>query len=392
MIRTSNVVLDPPQVDAVQPWLRLASYPDRNPGNPYIELFHRALAEHGIEHAGRLQVSSTWFDIAGANIDALHIHWPEGIWRGKRRGRLERIAALLSARSVRGVLRLRRFLRQAGRRGMTRVWTVHNLAHHEGTTAVDRWGYRLLAKHSDLLVCFSRAAEGELRRTYGDQLRVLVISHGSYKGAYPTPRSPASARARLELHADVPVVSCLGLLRRYKGIELACEAVEALRGRVQLLIAGQPHRTFDVAALVGRAASSRGTLVVIPRSLTADEFADAVSASDAVLLPYRAVTGSGILFSAWTMGAGVIASDLPFFREMLDQGPLLGRTFPAGDAAALAAGIEEYLGIPAELRRRAIAATIESLPPERVVVPFVEELRAQRVRLGAGERARRRSH
>ena len=364
--------------------LSLASYPERNPGNPYVELFHEALAQHGIAHAGRLVADPAWLDGAGSDVDVVHIHWPERIWRGKSPGRVDRAIGWVSGRSIRGVLRLRRFLGVAGERGITRVWTVHNVAHHEGASLIDRWGYRELARRSDLLLCFSHAAEAELRREYGARTPILVISHGSYKGAYPPAAAQADARVRFGLRPDLPVVSCLGLLRPYKGVEVACEATDAMSGRVQLLIGGQPHRAFDVAALQARAAASGGAIVAVPRALTDSEFADAVSASDAVLLPYHAVTGSGVLFAAWTQGAGVIASDLPFFREMLDGQPLLGRTFQTGDSADLARAIDAYLALPPGERRRAIAAVVDSLAPERVVRPFVDALR----RRHAGTRAR----
>jgi beta-1,4-mannosyltransferase len=357
-------------------WLRLASYPDRNPGNPYVDLFNEALARHGIRHAGRVQPSADWLTSNGRDVDVVHIHWPESIWRGKQRGRLDRLLGLLSARSIRRVLRLRRFLRRAGERGVMRVWTVHNLAHHEGTSVVDRWGYRTLARDADLLLCFSRAAESELRQAYGSAVPILVIPHGSYRGAYPLERSRSEARRRFGLRTDLPVVSCVGLLRRYKGVDLACAAVDALAGRVQLLIAGRPQRAFDLPSLVDRAAASRGAIVAVPRALSDEEFADAVTASDAVLLPYNAVTGSGVLFAAWTLGAGVIASDLPFFQEMLAGRPMLGCTFKRGDAADLASAIETYLARPEVDRRGAIADAIIDLAPERVVVPFVDAVRA----------------
>ena len=360
---------------APTPRLRLASYPDRNPGNPYVELFNRALATYGIEHAGRLVPSASWLDTAGSEVDIVHIHWPERIWRGKSAGRLDRLAALLSARSVRGVLQLRRFLARARDRRVTRVWTVHNVTHHEGASAVDRWGYRELARAADVMLCFSESAAAELRREYGSAAPVLVISHGSYKGVYPPPRPRSETRERFGLRPDLPVVSCLGLLRRYKGIELACDAVESLGGRVQLLIAGQPQRTFDLEGLQQRARSSKGAIVVLPRVLTDDEFSDAMAASDAVLLPYHAVTGSGVLFAAWTLGAGVIASDLPFFKEMLAGAPGCGTTFRTGDAQDLARAIESYLSVPADVRARVLAKSVDDLSPDRVVLPFVEALR-----------------
>ena len=112
----------------------------------------------------------------------------------------------------------------------------------------------------------------------------------------------------------------------------------------------------------------------VPRVLTNAEFSDAVAASDAVLLPYHAVTGSGVLFAAWTLGAGVIASDLPFFREMLESRPLGGRTFRLGDSTALPV----RSGLPGSTRWTSGAAAsppiVEALSPEHVVAPFVDAL------------------
>ena len=99
-----------------------------------------------------------------------------------------------------------------------------------------------------------------------------------------------------------------------------------------------------------------------------------MAASDAVVLPYHAVTGSGVLFAAWTLGAGVIASDLPFFREMLSGDPLRGRTFRVGDSADLAGAIEGYLAVPRDKRRGALAAIADELSPEHVVRPLVDFL------------------
>ena len=60
------------------------------------------------------------------------------------------------------------------------------------------------------------------------------------------------------------------------------------------------------------------------------------------------------------VGAAVVASDLPPFRELLGgDGPRpLARTFPVGDAAALAAGVVAALRHPDPVtRQRARRAT-----------------------------------
>ena len=68
------------------------------------------------------------------------------------------------------------------------------------------------------------------------------------------------------------------------------------------------------------------------------------------------------------------------FREMLDNRPLLGRTFRVGSGSDLARAIESYLAVPAEERRRAISAAVEANSMERVVEPFAAALRLRRHR------------
>ena len=132
----------------------------------------------------------------------------------------------------------------------------------------------------------------------------------------------------------LPVVSCIGRLREYKGLDLACATAEHLAGRVQTVIGGLPHPGFDVRFLREAAASTPG-LRLIERTLTDAEVADVTGASDAVLLPYREITGSAALLMALGMGRGVVASDLPYFREILGGEPDAGVVVPSREPAVV---------------------------------------------------------
>ena len=146
-----------------------------------------------------------------------------------------------------------------------------------------------------------------------------------------------------------PIVSCLGYLRRYKGLELACQAVQHLKGEVQLLVAGPPRRGYNLRP-VRDAAAALPNVILLDRWTTNQEFADFAAASDAVLLPYTQVTTSGALLAAWTLGSGVICSDLPFFRELLPEPSAAGRLFSANSSVSLAEAIRSYVSIPREQR------------------------------------------
>jgi glycosyltransferase involved in cell wall biosynthesis len=174
----------------------------------------------------------------------------------------------------------------------------------------------------------------------------------------------------LGLDPDIPLVCCIGIIRRYKGMDIACDAVRTLRGAVQLAICGSPYSKDDTAVVREQMRDIRGVLV--PRALSDQEFADVIGASEAVLLPYRKITGSGSLLAAWTLGRGVIASDLPLFREMLATEPKAGQLFRADDAASLADAIGSYLAMPARTRNEAAVRAANFYSWDSTVEPVVK--------------------
>jgi glycosyltransferase involved in cell wall biosynthesis len=182
--------------------------------------------------------------------------------------------------------------------------------------------------------------------------------------------------AGLHLDPHRPVVACFGWLREYKGLDLACAAIGRLKGRVQLVIAGPRHVDFDAAPL--RATIARlPTCALIERQLTDQEFADLTAASDAVLLPYRAITGSSALLAALGFGRGVVTSDLPYFREILADEPDAGMTVSAWDAAAWAQAVMQYLERPADVRSAAALRLAARYSWDRCVEPLVAALGIQ---------------
>jgi glycosyltransferase involved in cell wall biosynthesis len=99
-----------------------------------------------------------------------------------------------------------------------------------------------------------------------------------------------------------------------------------------------------------------------------------MSASDAVLLPYRAVTGSAALLSALASGRGAIASDLAFFREILSDEPDAGVLVAGRDADTWAHRIRDYLAVPAAVRGAAALRLADRYSWARCVEPLVAAL------------------
>ena len=80
------------------------------------------------------------------------------------------------------------------------------------------------------------------------------------------------------------------------------------------------------------------------------------------------------MLAALSLKCGVIASDLPFFREILGDAPMAGRLFPVGNATALANTISEYLKVPKDTRQFAVSNLCEKYDWDKTVLPVVEVL------------------
>jgi len=369
---------------------RIASLPGRGSANPYVGLFYDALASHGIELVYELPIDIKWLKRHASRLDAIHFHWPDSflrmynpVWWRYFRGLARRLPSAASdgllrlmvwPKRVGGVWYLRKMLRVAKRAGLRVIWTFHNVEPHFGPDWADRQSYRMLAVNSDLIIFHSDFARDECIRHYTPKGGLVVMPHGNYEGAFPEPRPRYRVLDGLGLNADLPVVSCVGGMRNNKGLDIAIEAVSKLRGEVQLIVAGHPAGGFDVEELRDAMKGMPGT-AFIPRLISDQEFADFVASTDAVLLPYRQVTGSGALLAAITLGCGVVASDLPYFREIIEQEPDAGILVRPNDANALAQGIKKYLECSGQIRKDAVRRLACRYKWSEVVGPVARVLR-----------------
>lgn len=343
-------------------WTRpfsIAPFPATS-GNPYLRLFHSALEAHGVTAREDAVFSPRWVWREAGTLDALHFHWPDLLLYGRPEP------------ALRGAVKLLALLVIARLRGLRVLWTVHNLEPHRSPTRLSAAVRRWLARSADLVICHSKGTAADVIDRYPRRVEVVVMPHGNYEGVYPHAETqPAEARRAFDLDPERPIVACLGLLRDYKGLDTACDAVLGLGTEATLVIAGAPHSEFDVAALAERVQRVPGA-VLVPRNLTDEEFALVVRAADLVLLPYRKITGSGTLLSAWTLGRAVVASGLPFFREVIRGDDAAGWLYPPGDVEAFIEVIRTALAVPAAQREAAARARAERYDWNFVILPVAE--------------------
>jgi glycosyltransferase involved in cell wall biosynthesis len=216
------------------------------------------------------------------------------------------------------------------------VLTAHDILPREARPG-QRAAQRRLYDHFDAIVVHSEHGRRRLTDELGvDPERVHVIAHGVFEHLAA---DGADARIAPPFATELPVVLCFGLMRPYKGIDQLLEAWRGIEG-AELWIAGAPR--MDISAL--RASAPPGVRFV-PRFIGDDELPAYFRRADLVVLPYREIDQSGVLFTALAFGKPLLLSDVGGFPEIAATGA--ARTFPAGDAEALREALRELLGDPA---------------------------------------------
>lgn len=204
------------------------------------------------------------------------------------------------------------------------VFTAHDLLPRRTAGRPDLWR-RLLARF-DRVIVHSLHGRATLALLVDDPSRLRVVPHPVF------PSDP-------ERRDDGRTVLCFGVIRPYKGLGDAIEAVRRA-GDARLLVAGDPLEPIEPYRAAAAGLDVDWRLGYLPPAEVDRAFGEATVA----VFPYRPeLDQSGALLRALGAGVPAIAYDVGGVAE-----PVLrfgaGRVVPAGDVAALAAAIQELLG------------------------------------------------
>jgi beta-1,4-mannosyltransferase len=375
--------------------IKIASNPGSgNVYNPYVDMFYHALKPYGVELTSEFDIDILWLVRNKEHLDAIHFHWPEVFWKKKKlfwdfnffKFLLKKIPGVwrlayffkdtrwLSFGQLWDLVRFIFFIKISKKLGLHIIWTFHNSESHEGNNCLDIIGSKFLARNSDLLIFHSNISRIAFIEKYG-QVRGegIVMPHGNYDGIYPVARSRDVILNEIGFRGDLPIVSCLGMLRDYKGLDIATEVISLISENVQFLCAGWPHPAFDESKLRVNINKVPNALL-ISRFLTDQEFSDYVAISDIILMPYRQITGSGALLAVLTLGRPVIASKLPYFSEILEGRTNAGVLVSLDDVRLIADTIIQFLQIPQTERNSAAKLLADKYSWEKVIVPVAKKI------------------
>lgn len=200
---------------------------------------------------------------------------------------------------------------------------------------------RRLLTHVDRTICFSGFMRDHIVSLGADPARARVVRKGVDLRQFQPSDDRAALKARLGL-ADAPLVLSVGGLIPRKGVDLTLDALATLAPRLPFtfVVCGDgPELERLTGHARDRGLSARARFVGrVSRDVMPHYFA----AAD-VLVHAPALEAAGnVLFEAMASGRPVICTRSGGPEEYVEDG-ITGFVVPAGDAATLAARIEQVL-------------------------------------------------
>jgi glycosyltransferase involved in cell wall biosynthesis len=250
------------------------------------------------------------------------------------------------------------------------ILTVHNVIPHDRDTPEMRRHLEVAYRIPHSLIVHTKRARQRLVEEFDiDPKRIIVMEHGLDEIVIPKEEDIATTRAALGYEPDQKVALFLGWVRRYKGVDLLLEAARFLGNDIRVLIAGNcidsEYRQEIEQIIEG---GSLGTRVTWEFGyLSEKRVSELLGAADVLVMPYRQIDQSGVLFAALRHGVPVVAFDVGSFRDYLPEGT--GVVVPSGDIKALADAIGD-VG-PAKCVRDRIHAVARRFRWQETVKPVL---------------------
>ncbi len=241
-------------------------------------------------------------------------------------------------------------LRVAAWRLAPLVAVVHNAADHDAHTLARLAGRSVLGRCRGYL-CHSQSVADHVLQAYPGR----PVAVHPLPPERPVAADRAAARQGLGVRDNAVAFLCFGLIRPYKGVDVALEAMRALPAECPavLLLAGEAWGEIGAAVRRALADGALARRVIADlRWIPENDVAAWFSAADVALLPYRDSFGSAVAAQALGWGLPVLASSVGALADVVED-DVSGLLAPPGDAAGLAQSIARLCD--GDLRRRLAA-------------------------------------
>lgn len=231
--------------------------------------------------------------------------------------------------------------------------TAHNVnqaKRDSNDSWLNRFTLKIQYRLCDHIFVHTQKMREELCRDFGvAEEAVTVIPYPINNAFADTELTPPAAKQRLGLGAEDRAILFFGRIVPYKGLEHLLQAlrplVEEKQANYKLIIAGEPKKGCEEYLREIEKSIERdfapGQVILQMQFIPDDELELYFKGADLLVLPYKDIFQSGVLFLSYSFGLPVVATDVGSFREEIVEGST-GFLCEPGKPTSLAAAIKAY--------------------------------------------------
>ena len=215
-----------------------------------------------------------------------------------------------------------------------------NIIPHEnkpGDTTITKYFF----KYVDYFVLLSKKVQEDLLKLK-PKAKNKILPHPVYSN-FGTPVDKKEARKFLDLPIDEKLILFFGFIRDYKGLDVLLEVMKMLKTElnIKLIIAGEYYSNEEKYKKIINELGLQNQLYLFTDFISTSEVKYYFSACDAVILPYRDATQSGIVQIAMNFHKPVIATNVGGLAEVISDGST-GFIVEKENSMKLATAIENF--------------------------------------------------
>jgi D-inositol-3-phosphate glycosyltransferase len=241
------------------------------------------------------------------------------------------------------------YYRMRGKKISLTVHNVNQARRDAKDSLLNRLTLKIQYRLTDHVFVHTQKMKSELVEEFGvREGNVTVIPFGINNAVPHTNLTASEAKRQLGIADSEKTILFFGRMRPYKGLEHLLAAYEQLMIRqpdYRLIIASEPKKGSEeylkqIQETIGLI-DGRRRIVCRIEFIPDKDIEQYFKAADVLVLPYKEIFQSGVMFLAYSFGLPLVSADVGSFREEIIEGRT-GFLCNPGDPADMVSSIEKY--------------------------------------------------
>jgi glycosyltransferase involved in cell wall biosynthesis len=201
-------------------------------------------------------------------------------------------------------------------RGKTHIIAlVHNAISHE-TKFYDKPLSKLFFDQVDGFMVLSEFVKKDLQTLYPNA-KYCLQAHPLYNH-FGEKQDKKTACKTLNLNPDKKTLLFFGMIRDYKGLDWLLQAMSFLDNSYQLVVAGESYDDFEKYQQIIDVSLAKDRIRVFNQYIDDEDVPILFSAADAIVLPYKSATQSGVIPVAYHFEVPIVATDVGSLKDTVE--------------------------------------------------------------------------